>query len=183
VYGSQSELVDEDCPESDLKPQSPYAESKLNGENLLHKLQDLDYIICRFGTICGISEGMRFHTAVNKFCWNAVMKQPIPVWSTALHQKRPYLTLTDAVNALLFIIQRNLFDKRVYNIVTDNLTVNDIINFIKEYISELEIKLVDTKIMNQLSYKVSSKRFEEQGFNTHTLIKDSISDTIKLLKN
>ena len=34
VYGTQDELVDEDCPEEDLKPQSPYADSKIFGERL-----------------------------------------------------------------------------------------------------------------------------------------------------
>ena len=48
-------------------------------------------VSCRFGTIFGASPGMRFHTAVNKFCWQAVMGQPITVWSTAYDQKRPYL--------------------------------------------------------------------------------------------
>ena len=32
VYGSQADEVDEDCPLSDLKPQSPYAEAKLKAE-------------------------------------------------------------------------------------------------------------------------------------------------------
>ena len=35
VYGSQSAAVDEDCPESDLRPQRPYATPKRAGERLL----------------------------------------------------------------------------------------------------------------------------------------------------
>jgi len=31
VYGTQSEVVDEDCSEEELQPQSPYAETKLKG--------------------------------------------------------------------------------------------------------------------------------------------------------
>ena len=101
VYGSQAEEVDEDCPFSDLKPQSPYAEAKLKAERLLQNLgeeKDLKFVICRLGTIFGTSIGMRFHTAVNKFCWQAVMGQPLTVWKTALHQNRPYLDLGDAVD-------------------------------------------------------------------------------------
>jgi len=82
VYGSQAEVVDEDCSIDDLKPQSPYAESKLRAERLLQALgetEGLRFIICRFGTIFGTSVGMRFHTAINKFCWQAVMGQPITV--------------------------------------------------------------------------------------------------------
>ena len=35
VYGTQKTVVDEDCGVEDLKPQSPYAETKLKEEDLL----------------------------------------------------------------------------------------------------------------------------------------------------
>ena len=38
VYGTQSGIVDEDCPAADLRPQSPYAASKLRAEQLLQRL-------------------------------------------------------------------------------------------------------------------------------------------------
>ncbi|MCP4351360.1 MAG: SDR family oxidoreductase [Desulfobacterales bacterium] len=185
VYGTQCELVDEECSGEELKPQSPYAETKLKEERFLHDLGDkekLRFIICRFGTIAGISQGMRFHTAVNKFCWQAVMGQPLTVWSTALHQKRPYLTLDDAINAVCFIIKNDIFDRKIYNILSENLTVNDIIQSIKQHIPELEIQYVDTQIMNQLSYEVSNLRFREHGFKFSGSVERSIYDTIHLLR-
>ena len=80
VYGTQKSRVDENCLESELKPQSPYAEVKLKEENLVKDFSyknNLKTIILRLGTIYGVSPGMRFHTAVNKFCWQAVMKTPL----------------------------------------------------------------------------------------------------------
>ena len=47
---------------------------------------------------------MRFHTAVNKFCWQATMGQPISVWTTAYDQKRPYLDIEDDVDYLLYSV-------------------------------------------------------------------------------
>jgi len=138
-------------------------------------------VICRFGTICGVSPGMRFHTAVNKFCWQAVMGQPITVWRTALHQKRPYLALGDAVEAFNFIIKHDLFDQRVYNVLTENLTVSSIIQFIEGYIPQLDIKYVDMEIMNQLSYEVSNLRFKKLGFEFKGSVEKSIGETIELL--
>ena len=82
VYGTQKDQVDENCSEADLQPQSPYATTKLKEEELISNLtnkEGLKAIHCRFGTIFGASPGMRFHTAVNKFCWQAVMGQPITV--------------------------------------------------------------------------------------------------------
>ncbi|MCK4783650.1 MAG: SDR family oxidoreductase [Desulfobacteraceae bacterium] len=186
VYGTQREIVDEDCSPEELQPQSPYAETKLKEERFLQELGcsgKLRFIICRFGTICGVSPGMRFHTAVNKFCWQAVMGQPLTVWRTALHQKRPYLTLDDAMRAFVFIIKNNLYDRRVYNILTENLTVNAIIQFIKQHVPQLDIQYVDTEIMNQLSYDVSNLRFKEQGFEFGGSMRKNIEEIIKLLIN
>ena len=105
VYGSNSEIVDESCPINLLNPQSPYAISKIKEENYIsNKSKKLEYVIYRFGTIFGYSQGMRFHTAVNKFCFQAATNQPITVWKTALNQKRPYLCLDDAVRLIEFIM-------------------------------------------------------------------------------
>ena len=111
VYGTQKDQVDENCSEIDLQPQSPYATTKLKEEELITNLvnkEGLKAIHCRFGTIFGASPGMRFHTAVNKFCWQAVMGQPITVWTTAYDQKRPYLDLLDASRAIDYIIKNNI---------------------------------------------------------------------------
>jgi len=185
VYGTQKLTVDEDCPEEDLKPQSPYAETKLREERLLQDMaakKELRFVTCRFGTIVGISPGMRFHTAVNKFCWQAVLGQPLTVWRTAMHQKRPYLAIDDAMDALFFLINKHCFDGRVYNVVTENLTVNDVISWIRPRVGEVRIKYVDAEIMNQLSYEVSNRRFRDLGFAFTGSIEKNIAETIILLR-
>ncbi len=186
VYGSASEVVDEDCPEADLKPQSPYATSKIKAEKYLAALsssQGLKFVTCRFGTIYGTSIGMRFHTAVNKFSWQAVMGEPITVWRTAMDQKRPYLELGDADRALKFILKNDLFDNRVYNVLTDNVTVGHIVDILRKYIPDVVVKLVDNQIMNQLSYEVACERFEAKGFRFHGKMEEGIKSTLDLLKN
>ena len=186
VYGSQKDQVDENCTEAELKPQSPYAETKLREEELIRNLsinRGLKAIHCRFGTIFGASPGMRFHTAVNKFCWQAVMNQPITVWSTAFDQKRPYLDLYDASRAIEFIIKNKIFDGQIYNILTTNATVREVVDTIKEFVPRLEIEFVDNRIMNQLSYEVLSERFESQGFVFSGNMRRGIKETIDLLQN
>lgn len=185
VYGAATAVVDEDCPDDDLKPQSPYAETKLREERLLmemaHRL-GLRHITFRFGTIVGTAPGMRFHTAVNKFCWQAVFGQPLTVWRTALHQRRPYLDLADALKAIFFFLQRDIFDGRVYNIVTRNLTVAEIIAMIRAYIDELVITYVDSAIMNQLSYEVAADRVRTLGLTFEGDLEKSIAATITMLR-
>ena len=58
------------------------------------------YYILRLGTILGFSKGIRFHTAVNKFCFQASLSQELTVWRTVLHQRRPYLILEDFNRAI-----------------------------------------------------------------------------------
>jgi len=185
VYGTQEEVVDENCSIDELKPQSPYASSKLRAEQLLCSLGQSDglkYFIGRFGTIFGTSIGMRFHTAINKFCWQACLGQPITVWRTALHQKRPYLDLGDAVRAIMFVLKTNKFDNHIYNVLTVNSTVNDIIKIIQKHISNLNVEHVDSKIMNQLSYTVSNSRFQSEGFRFEGSLENGIADTISFIK-
>lgn len=186
VYGTQAEAVDENCSIDDLKPQSPYAESKLKAERLLQALgetEGLRFIICRFGTIFGTSAGMRFHTAINKFCWQAVMGQPITVWSTALNQNRPYLELGDGIRSLKFILQKSLYDGNLYNVLTVNTSVKSIVDIIRTHIPDLEIQYVDTRIMNQLSYHVSNQLFRNLGFEFEGNLEKGIGETIQLLRN
>lgn len=186
VYGTKKSVIAEDCGPDDLQPQSPYAETKLKEERLLQKMRNkgqLRFVICRFGTIAGVSPGMRFHTAVNKFCWQAVLGQPITVWRTALFQMRPYLAIDDAIHAVKFIIENDLYDGTIYNVLTNNLTVNDIIQTIRNRIPQLEIQFVDAEIMNQLSYEVSNERIRKKGFISIGSIEKCINDTIELLKN
>lgn len=185
VYGTQQKLISEDCSLEELKPQSPYAETKLKEEQLIVReaKSGLMGISCRFGTIFGTSIGMRFHTAVNKFCWQAVTGQPITVWKTAYNQKRPYLDLIDATNAIAFIIKRDLFDGKIYNVLTLNSTVGEIVESIRENVPNLQIELVDSPIMNQLSYEVSCEKFISQGFEFQGDLKKRIGETIGLLRS
>lgn len=186
VYGTQKDVVDEDCSEEDLKPQSPYAQSKIKGEQLLTQLgreQGLRFVSCRFGTIFGPSPGMRFHTAVNKFIWQACFGLPVTVWRTAYDQKRPYLDLADAVRAVRFIIEKDLFRGGLYNVVTLNETVRGITDAIRRHVPGLQIQFVDSQIMNQLSYNVSAARFEKEGFAFRGDLDRAVAETVALLKN
>lgn len=185
VYGTQQKLVSEECHREDLKPQSPYAACKLREEQLvtrLHKAAGLKSIICRFGTIYGVSPGMRFHTAVNKFCWQAAMGQSISVWKTAYNQKRPYLDLGDACNAIIHIIKKDIFNGQIYNVVTQNATVKEIVDKIRFYIPTLKVKFIKNQIMNQLSYEVSNKKFQRTGFTTKNNLSESLKRQLEILK-
>ena len=183
VYGSQERQVDETCTE--LKPQSPYAESKLLAEQYLSglKIKGLKFVVCRLGTIFGPSVGMRFHTAVNKFIWQAVTRQPITVWKTAWEQKRPYLDLKDCIKAINYIIDKQIFDGEIYNVVTSNYTVKQVVETIQKFIPDCKVTFVDSPIMNQLSYEIEGKKFKNMGFVSSGDLEKGIAETINQFKS
>ena len=184
VYGKQSSIVDENCEKEFLKPQSPYADIKLIEEEMLKNASNkIKYMTYRFGTISGVSSGMRFHTAVNKFCLNAALDNDIAVYKTALNQYRPYLSLKDAFKVFKFTIEHDLFKNDIYNVLSENCTVKQIIEKIKKFKKKLKIKFVSSKIMNQLSYHVDKRKLDKEGLHLNCKIADDIKDTMKLLKN
>ena len=182
VYGKQVSLVDETCEKKYLKPQSPYAKIKLIEENILKKSKSLRFNTFRFGTIAGVSKGIRFHTAVNSFCLNAAIGETIKVYKTALHQYRPYLSLPDAFKLFKFCIDKDFFDNDIYNVVSNNFTVEQIINKIKKIKKKLKITLVNSPIMNQLSYHVDKKKLSKNGLFLNSNLDKEIIQTLGLFK-
>ena len=180
VYGQSSTIVDENY--GNLEPRSPYAEEKLMEEKYLKKSKGIKYITLRFGTISGISKGMRFHTAVNKFCLNTILGQEIPIWSDAINQPRPYLSLIDGINAIIEIINNNYFDNEIYNVLTKNYTVDEILNFIKKNNYKFKVKKTSTSVLNQFFYGVSNKKFSKFKIKMSKNIEKDIKQTLSLLK-
>ena len=184
VYGKQAKLVDETCEKKFLKPQSPYAKIKIIEENLLKKNKNkLKYNTFRFGTIAGVSKGIRFHTAVNKFCLNASLDNKIHVYKTALHQFRPYLSIVDSFQTFKFTIEKNFFQNDIFNVLTGNYTVNQILNKIRKFKKNISIDYVNAPIMNQLSYHVDDRKIKHHGLKLKGSIEKDIKDTLKLLQN
>ena len=136
MYGKQADIVDENCEKKFLKPQSPYADIKLIEEEMLRKQNKVKYTTFRFGTIAGVSKGIRFHTAVNKFCFSAATNEPISVYKTALDQYRPYLSIKDAFKVFKFCIEKDFFKNDIYNALSGNFTVRQILSKIKKYKKE-----------------------------------------------
>ena len=180
VYGKQAKVVDENCEKKYLKPQSPYAKIKLIEENLLKKQKKLKYTTFRFGTIAGVSKGIRFHTAVNKFCLNAALNENITVYKTALHQYRPYLSVRDAFKVFKFCIEKDFFKNDIYNALSGNFTVNQILKKIKKIKKKIKVTFVSSEIMNQLSYHVDDTKLKDEGLLLNSSLDIDIKDTLKL---
>ena len=179
--GFKKKLVDEDP--KNLNPQSPYAKIKVMEEKLIRNSKGLKFVSLRFGTICGYSSGMRFHTAVNKFCFNAVMKLKIPIWDKALNLYRPYLSLKDANKVINFIILKNFFPREIFNIVSENKTVKQILDIIKKEKFNIKVKFIKGKISQQKSFITEKNKIEQKGIRLNAKISNDIKETLKKIKS
>ncbi len=184
VYGEAEGIVDENSPEKMYKPASPYAESKLEAEKLIQsvvKETGFPTIILRKGTIFGKSTGIRFHTAINKFCYLSAMGKPLEVWDSALNSKRPYLGLNDCINAYKFF-ETHGNPGEVYNVITDNFEMKEIIEIIKKYVPDVRIEIVKSPLLNQKPYHVSNEKVRRLGFEFRDDLQEHIKETINLFK-
>ena len=179
VYGSQFKLINSLNNQQNISPQSPYAHSKIISENLIKKKSN-NYCIMRFGTIFGMSDGMRFHTAINKFCYQASMNKKITIWKKFYKKKRPYLDLDDCIRSIIFCIFNKKIKNEILDVVTINLKVKEIKKQI-EKIKKIKKTFVDTAILNQLSYEVQSDRLNNLNFKFKGNLFSSIKNTIKKL--
>ncbi len=181
VYGRSLKIVNENS--KNLEPRSPYAEEKLMEEKFLKKNKKIKFISLRLGTICGISKGMRFHTAVNKFCLKTILGEEIPVWNNALNQFRPYLSLNDAIKVIVNVVNKDLFDNQIYNVLTKNYSVKQILDIIKKNNFQIKIKKTKSPVLNQLFYGVSNEKFCKFGIKMSKNIDRDIMQTLNLLKS
>ena len=176
VYGVSSKYVTED-DDKFINPQSRYAESKIKIENYLKK-SDVNYTILRLGTIFGVSWGMRFHTAVNKFCYQAALGLPLTVWKQNYDQYRPYLGLSDCRDGILQTIN-NKSERQVFNLISNNYKLDHIVELINS-VKKVNLNMVDTPLLNQHSYKVDTSKIKRLGYHPRSNIYSEIKKTITL---
>ncbi|TMI06314.1 NAD-dependent epimerase/dehydratase family protein, partial [Candidatus Bathyarchaeota archaeon] len=117
VYGPTKGIVNESFT---CKPISPYGESKLQAEQsclAAVEKHGLDATVLRLGTVYGYSIGIRFDTVVDRFTYLACSGAPLTVWESARTEKRPYLHVADASDAILFALGRPDTKGEIYNVV------------------------------------------------------------------
>tara|TARA_B100001939_G_scaffold342482_1_gene353689 strand:- start:481 stop:1452 length:972 start_codon:yes stop_codon:yes gene_type:complete len=159
VYGLVSDPADEG---SLLNPQSLYAETKIECENLLEKLDNKSAIILRLPTIFGLSLRNRFDLVVNKMTADLILTGTIKVYNP--NSKRPLLSVGDLAN--IYIYSQNINNKhKIYNIGSDrnNFSLEMIA---REVVKSLSGKIKETNIQyhdesdDKRSYLITLERFK-----------------------
>jgi UDP-glucose 4-epimerase len=160
----------------------PYAQCKLQNESyVLEHLDAGQSLVFLFDTVFGTPPGMRFHTAVNKFCWQAATGVSIEVWTTAMDQTRPYLAGDDAASALSRAAIERILPGRIINAVRCDVTVGDVLEAIRACGRSPRVELIDSPIMSSLSFSARTDAARALGFAFHGDLQSGVRETLAIL--
>ncbi len=164
------------------KPDNPYSSGKFEEEFLVREYKK--GIVLRLGTIHGISPGMRFHTAVNKFCWQAVNGIPLTVWDSSASLTSPYLSLTDLYQVLdQILIKDETLGSSLINLVSHNSTPTEIIRIIDKFVPHISIQKIQDDRNRSSGIVVESMDSMIKNIKFTSSAEKDIESTINLLRD
>ena len=176
VYGiSDEKNVHENI---ELKPLTDYSKFKVDCEKILLKYSSQNFCttIIRPATVCGYSVRQRLDVVVNILTNIAYNKREITVFGGK--QLRPNIHIDDMVNLYELMVgaDKNLINKKIYNVGYDNYPVIEIAEKVKGLIGDdINLKLVPTN--DNRSYHISSKKIKDElGFYPKKNIEHAIKD-------
>lgn len=157
VYGASSEpIVNE---ESEPKPVTPYAESKVLAERDISKLADADFTptFLRSSTAYGLSPMLRFDLVVNNFiAWSftkgiVLLKSDGSAW-------RPFVHIQDISRAFIATLRapRDVVHNQIFNVGKNdqNFRIKEVAEVARQTVPNSEIKYVEGAEPDERSYRV-----------------------------
>jgi len=176
AYGAGNGILTED---SELKPHSLYAKTKIEAEEIL---ADSNALCFRLGTLYGIGDSysrIRFDLVINTLVMRAIFHNKIVVFGG--EQYRPFLHVRDVAKAIFMVLDKK--NTGIYNLHAENMTIIGAAERIKSYFPKLEIVTTETMFQDNRNYKVSSdKAKKELGFSAILKLDDAIVELKELLE-
>jgi UDP-glucose 4-epimerase len=164
--------------EIEVSGANAYARSKFEAEEHLLKLQGEGLLLTtlRFASVYGSAPRMQYHTAVNAFVRMAARGKPIEVWRSGLATTRPYTWAGDAAAALSFFLDRDLFGGDIYNIVSENASMQEVLTEVQTRFPESVVALVENEQMNDRSFGMDNSRVRALGFMPQGTLRKGITE-------
>lgn len=179
VYGANgSDLIHE---QSQLNPVSLYARTRIMSEELLLAQHDVDVLILRLATVCGVSPRMRFDLMVNTMTACAAAQGTIRV--SGAKQWRPHLHVQDAAEAFLLAVETPATREKIFNVGSDhqNYTVGEIAERVAQHRPGTKIEYAPNG-HDLRSYRVTFDRIRTTlGFQGKRTVDDAIVEVDNLM--
>ena len=164
MYGTNYDAkVNED---SDLRPRTVYAKSKVWAEKALSKLADKNFspIFVRNGTIYGFSPRMRFDTVLNNFFIQYYSTGKIDILSRG-EQYRPVIHLDDVIKALDVFINapKSKIHNKAFNTGSNknNLKIIELAKIVKKTFPKTKLNILNEKNHDNRSYITSFNKISQ----------------------
>ena len=177
--------------ESELRPVSLYAETKVTVEKTLlsvpfHSDDNVAVTVLRFATIFGLSPRMRFDLTVNEFTMELMRKKSLQVFGQQFW--RPYLHVRDAARAIASVLDAPV-DRvrgRVFNVgdSNQNYQKGQLVDMICALINDktLEIRYVH-KDEDPRDYRVSFEKIRrELNYSITRTVDDGVREIIDAIR-
>ncbi len=180
VYGANgTSRLRED---SHINPVSLYARTRVMSEDaLLRAASEIEVVILRLATVCGVSPRMRFDLMVNTMTACAQMQKRVRVMGAELW--RPHIHVLDAAEAFVLASEAPPGCGSLFNVGSDtqNFTVGEVASRVAERVEGVEVQSVPAN-GDKRSYRVSFERIRnEMGFVPKHTIDHAIDEVRDLL--
>jgi nucleoside-diphosphate-sugar epimerase len=186
-YGKMKDVNQYVDEESELRPVSLYAETKVAVETaLLNGGHHNDWCPTplRFSTLYGVSPRMRFDLTVNEFTMEMLTKKHLKVFGEQFW--RPYIHVRDAARAIQLVLglATASVGGSVFNVgATDqNFQKQQLVEMIHPYVPDALVEFVH-KTEDPRDYRVSFARITNRlGFNTTRTVAQGIAEITRLVQ-
>ena len=92
------------------------------------------------------------------------------------------MSIRDSFKVFKFCLEKDFFENDIFNVLSGNFTVNQILNKIKKIKKKINVVYINSPIMNQLSYHVDDQKIKNKGLILKSNIDVDIKDTLLLFK-
>lgn len=159
-------------------PKLAYSTSKIASELDLFD-NDKDFIILRLGSVFGYNDAIRWKIVANLFSKMAALDQKITAFG--LCSIKPLVGISDCARAIIWLMESD-YNRQIFNIVSENRTVNDIVDICEKYVPKLDIERKKDEIPS-LGYSLSNKKILSTGFQFKQTLEEEIHTMIDTWKN
>ncbi len=164
-------------------PVSLYARTRIMSEDYLLNQKDIDVVILRLSTVCGVSPRMRFDLMVNTMTANAVVEGKVRVQGA--DQWRPHLHVQDAAEAFMMAYESPDARNGIFNVGTEeeNFTIGEVAEKVAAQVPGAVVEYA-TSSADKRSYRVSFDRIRDTiGFRGKRTVDDAIAEVHALMKS
>ena len=162
-------------------PLLPYSSSKSKNEDDLIQ-SNKNFIILRLGSVYGYTnDSTRIKIVPNLFSKMAAENKTIKLFGGGI-QLKSLVSIIDVARCFKFMEEKNEYQKQIYNLRNENITVEGIANICKKYNKKLKIQKTKDEIPNP-GYTLSNDKIKKTGFKFLYNLETSIFEMIELWKN